>query len=107
MAVTRDLDYSFFSEFNYREIEQNYDPIYETLIEGGVVWMDIDFKTECGDQLWPLNTLYTGHNHFMVTQWTLCREGLIIVCPCIDSSHNDYICFPNGSYHETDTGEEQ
>ena len=93
--------YPLFSEFNYREIEQNYDPIYETLIEGGVVWMDIDFKTECNDCNWPENTLYTGHNHFMVTQWTLCGDGLIIVCPRHGAGYNDCLCFPNGSYHES------
>lgn len=99
------LAYSpLFSNFNYREIEQNYDPIYETLIEGGVVWMDIDFKSECNDAEWPLNTLYTGHNHFMVTQWTLCRDGLIIVCPWNQQGENDYLCFPNGSYHEMQSG---
>ena len=89
-----------FSGFNYREIEQNYDPIYETLIEGGVVWMDIDFITECEDAAWPAKTSYTGHNHFMVTQWILSHDGLVIVCPCNSDGWNDYIVFPNGSYHE-------
>lgn len=91
--------YPLFSDFKYREIEQNYDPIYETLVEGGVVWMDIDFKTECDDYDWPAMTLYTGHNHFMVTQWTLCHEGLVIVCPPNNSGYIDEIIFPNGSYH--------
>ena len=90
-----------FGDFNYREIEQNYDPIYETLVEGGVVWMDIDFITECGGYEWPENTLYTGHNHFMVTQWTLCHAGLVIVCP---DEERSWIVFPNGSYHETGVG---
>lgn len=92
------VGYPSFNDFNYREIKQNYDPIYETLVEGGVVWMDIDFKTECSDYDWPANTLYTGHNHFMVTQWTLCRDGLVIVCPL--GYYNETLIFPNGSYHE-------
>lgn len=95
--------HTLFSDFKYREIEQNYDPIYETLVEGGVVWMDIDFKTECDNYDWPAMTLYTGHNHFMVTQWTLCHDGLVIVCPASSTEgFGDVIVFPNGSYHGID-----
>jgi hypothetical protein len=92
--------FPLFMDFNYREIEQNYDPIYETLVAGGVVWMDIDFMSECGEYDWPASTLYTGHNRFMVTQWTLCHDGLVIVCPWNQNGTNDVLCFPNGSYHE-------
>ena len=83
----------YINDFNYTELSQNYDPIYDTLMEGGIVWMQLDYKNT--DVFYPSGTLgEDGCIHFMVIQWWIDWDGLNIQCP--DGS---VLCFPNGSHH--------
>ena len=39
------------NSFNYVELSQNYDPIYDTLVNGGVVWIHLNYNQT--DVMWP------------------------------------------------------
>ena len=84
-------DYSLIEYFNYSELEQNYDPIYDTLVSGAPVWI----KCNCNNISDSLEHLGDDrYLHFMVTLWYMTCDGLVIVCP--DGSR---LCFPNGSHN--------
>lgn len=79
--------------FNYTELSQNYDPIYDTLVNGGVVWMHLNYNQVDVD--WPSMTGTDGYIRFMVTQWVIADgAGLVIFCP-----DDSVLIFPNGSHH--------
>jgi hypothetical protein len=79
--------------FNYAELSQNYDPIYDTLVNGGVVWMHLNYNNTDAD--WPYAAGEDGYIRFMVTQWAVI-PGMGLVIPCPDG---DPLVFPNGSHH--------
>jgi hypothetical protein len=79
------------NDFNYIELSQNYDPIYDALINGGVVWMHLDYNSANG--YYPNMSGVDGYARFMVTNWAITPMGLVIGCP-----DNSYLCFPNGSH---------
>lgn len=82
------------NSFNYVELSQNYDPIYDTLVNGGVVWMHLNYNQTDAD--WPEGTGEDGYLRFMVTQWFVyAGEGLVILGP----DGNSGLVFPNGSHH--------
>lgn len=76
-------------DFDYEEINNNYDEIYDTLINGGTVWMHLDFYNTDAYDYYGVD----GYMHFMVTNWCMTNDGLCIICP--DGSS---IYFPNGSH---------
>ena len=77
--------------FNYTELSQNYDPIYDTLINGGVVWIHLNYNQVNAD--WPQIAGQDGYIRFMVTEWHMGYDGLVVVCP--DGSK---LIFTNGSH---------
>ena len=77
-------------DFNYTELTNNYDEIYETLMAGGVVWLHLNYNNV---DIQASLAGEDGYARFMVTEWAMTSNGLRIVCP--DGS---YLCFPNGSY---------
>lgn len=82
---------SFIEDFDYIELVNNYDKIYETLISGGVVWIHLNYNQT--DAIWPEMTGQDGYLRFMVTAWRI-ADGLYIVCP-----EGSLLRFPNGSYN--------
>ena len=77
--------------FDYAELSNNYDEIYETLMSGGIVWMHLNYNNVSN---FPNFMGDDGYIRFMVTNWAIIYAGLAIFCP--DGS---YLVFPNGSYH--------
>lgn len=80
------------NSFNYAELSQNYDPIYDTLVNGGVVWMHLNYNQT--DASWPEMTGQDGYIRFMVTQWLVDYVGLVVFAP-----DGTVLIFPNGSHH--------
>lgn len=79
--------------FNYAELFQNYDPIYDTLVNGGVVWIHLNYNNTDVD--WPERTGEDGYLRFMVMQWAVAPGmGLVILSP-----DGVPLVFPNGSHH--------
>lgn len=84
---------NYIDSFNYAELSQNYDPIYDTLVNGGVVWIHLNYNQT--DANWPYMTGTDGYIRFMVTQWLIeDGTGLVIFCP-----DDGALVFPNGSHH--------
>lgn len=82
----------YIDDYNYQELSQNYDPIYDTLMEGGVVWMHLNYADKGWAGSDPVGE--DEYLRFMVTQWWINYRGLNIKCP--DGS---VLRFPNGSHH--------
>ena len=80
------------NSFNYAELSQNYDPIYDTLVNGGVVWMHLNYNQT--DAMWPEMAGQDGYIRFMVTYWALTEDGLMVMAP-----DGCPLWFPNGSHH--------
>lgn len=76
--------------FNYAELSNNYDAMYDTLVNGGVVWLHLNYNNasnkveHVGDD---------GYIRFMITEWRMTYDGLLVVCP--DGSK---LTFTNGSH---------
>ena len=81
---------SIINDFNYPELFNNYDTIYDILISGGVVWLHLNYNNVDNP---PENTGADGYLRFMVTEWYMSGDGLVIVCP--DGSE---LVFTNGSH---------
>lgn len=80
------------NSFNYAELSQNYDPIYDTLVNGGVVWIHLNYNQI--DASWPEMTGQDGYIRFMVNFWALTENGLMVMAP-----DGGPLWFPNGSHH--------
>lgn len=76
--------------FNYPELSNNYDAIYDTLVNGGVVWVHLNYNNVSGP---PLDTGKDGYLRFMITKWYMSYDGLVVICP--DDSE---LIFTNGSH---------
>ena len=64
----------------YKELENNYDYIYDVLSAGGTVWLRINRKGK--------------YSNFLVVGWEITSSGLILH----DAAGNNYT-FPNGSHN--------
>lgn len=80
------------NSFNYVELSQNYDPIYDTLVNGGVVWIHLNYNQT--DANWPEMAGQDGYIRFMVTMWLIDSAGLVVFTP-----NGNELVFPNGSHH--------
>lgn len=79
--------------FNYPELSNNYDAMYDTLIGGGVVWLHL-YYNDVSDA--PSIAGADGYIRFMITEWYMNYDGLVVVCP--DGSE---LIFTNGSHTPT------
>ena len=84
-VVRHTIDY-----FGYPELFNNYDAMYDILVSGGVVWLHLNYNNVDNP---PKNTGEDGYLRFMVTEWYMRYDGLVIVCP--DGSE---LVFTNGSH---------
>lgn len=64
--------------------------MYDTLVSGGVVWLHLNYNNVSNS---PSGTGEDGYLRFMVTEWYISYDGLVIVCP--DGSE---LVFINGSH---------
>ena len=85
-VVRHTIDY-----FSYPELFNNYDTIYDILISGGVVWLHLNYNNVYNSS--PAGTGADGYLRFMITEWYMSNDGLVIVCP--DGSE---LVFTNGSH---------
>lgn len=76
--------------FNYAELSNNYDAMYDTLVNGGVVWLHLNYNNASGE---PTDAGNDGYIRFMITEWRMTYDGLVVVCP--DGSE---LTFTNGSH---------
>lgn len=81
---------SIINDFNYPELFNNYDAMYDILVSGGIVWLYLNYNNI---DYPPENTGADGYLRFMITEWYMSNDGLVIVCP--DSSE---LVFTNGSH---------
>ena len=87
MATTYDLP-----DMEFEGLEQNYDHIYEALLEGATVYLTIDNYED-----YPVNCL--------VTSWLLDPGyGLILFATLPGESYPMYFALRNGSYHTASSG---
>lgn len=86
MAGSRPL----IGHFDYPELSNNYDAMYDTLVGGGVVWLHLNYNNASSS---PVGTRADGYLRFMITAWYMSYNGLVIVCP--DGSK---LTFTNGSH---------
>lgn len=78
------------SNFDYPELSNNYDTMYDTLINGGVVWLHLNYNNASSS---PYLTGRDGYLRFMITEWYMDFGGLVVLCP--DGSE---LIFTNGSH---------
>lgn len=76
--------------FNYPELSNNYDAMYDTLVGGDVVWLHLNYNNASSS---PDGTGADGYLRFMITEWYMSYSGLVVVCP--DGSE---LTFTNGSH---------
>lgn len=81
---------SIINDFNYPELSNNYDAMYDILVSGGIVWLHLNYNNVDNP---PKNTGEDSYLRFMVTEWYMSCDGLVIVCP--DGSE---LVFTNGSH---------
>lgn len=67
------------NNYNYPELENNYDSIYDVLMEGGTVWLRLTLDEDVLVE--------------MVTYWYLTSHGLVL-----GTQSREYE-FPNGSHN--------
>lgn len=79
--------------FNYLELSNNYDAMYDTLVGGGVVWLHLNYNNASSS---PVGTGADSYLRFMITEWRMSDNGLVVVCP--DGSE---LTFTNGSHTPT------
>lgn len=77
-------------DFIYPELSNNYDTMYDTLISGGVVWIHLNYKNVYNS---PDGTGADGYLRFMITEWAMTYDGLVVRCP-----DGNYLVFTNGSH---------
>lgn len=78
------------SSFNYPELSNNYDAMYDTLIGGGTVWLQLNYNNVSNP---PYNTGADGYLRFMITEWLMDYSGLVVLCP-----DGGELVFTNGSH---------
>lgn len=86
MAVSRPL----IGHFDYPELSNNYDAMYDTLVGGGIVWLHLNYNNA---SISPSGTGADSYLRFMITEWFMSSDGLVVVCP--DGSK---LTFTNGSH---------
>ena len=77
-------------DYDYPELSNNYDAMYDALISGGIVWLHLNYKNVSSS---PRDTGKDGYIRFMITEWRMSHDGLVVVCP--DGSE---LTFTNGSH---------
>ena len=88
MATSPTID-----SFDYPGLLNNYDAMYDTLVGGGVVWLNLNYGHTTGK---PRETGDDGYLRFMITNWYMDYDGLNVECP--DGSK---LIFTNGSHTPT------
>lgn len=64
--------------FDYPELSNNYDAMYDTLVGGGVVWLHLNYNNASSS---PVGTGADGYLRFMITEWRMSNNGLEVLCP--------------------------
>lgn len=90
MAISKESVNHTIDYFNYPELSNNYDTMYDALVGGGVVWLHLNYKNISSP---PGSTGADGYLRFMITEWRMSYDGLEVLCP--DGSK---LVFTNGSH---------
>ena len=66
------------NDFDYAELSNNYDAMYDTLVGGGVVWLRLNYNNSSKVASSAGADKYI---RFMITEWYMSYDGLVVVCP--------------------------